>query len=216
MVGRRCRRFSLRHALLASSSDVFGQRPGLAGARDRACPADDHCHPAGTRCGKRPRLSSDVHCHPAGTRPGRRIPFGRRQKESKTSLNVHQCVRLHRRLARCVHLLAALRRNTAPSVHARRDQDHGALWEDEARRQARRATPHGEWCRHLALGTWHLALGTWQSAIGNRHSCRLRLRPKGGAGGSVLQSAPCTPVPTPVHGWGSISGQCRQRVNTPC
>jgi hypothetical protein len=34
--------------------------------------------------------------------------------------------------------------------------------------------------------------------------------------GSVIQSAPCIPVTTHVHGWGSLTGQCRQLVNTPC
>ena len=34
--------------------------------------------------------------------------------------------------------------------------------------------------------------------------------------GSVMQSAPCIPVATRVHGWGSITVQCRQQVNTPC
>jgi len=74
-----------------------------------------------------------VYGHAAGFRPGRRVPFGGRQKEPKTSLNVHQCLRAQRHLARCVHPLAALSRHAAPSVHARRDESARSTLDDRVR-----------------------------------------------------------------------------------
>ena len=72
------------------------------------------------------------------------------KRNQKRLLNVHQCVRLQPPSTRCVHLLAALRRKAAPSVHVRRDQGHGALWENEARRESRSGTHGGQ---HASKGT---------------------------------------------------------------
>jgi hypothetical protein len=94
------------------------------------------CHPAGSRFGTRPRLSSDGYCHPAGSRPGSRDPFVGRQKDPKTSLNVHQCVRLQSPSTRCVHLLAALPRKAAPSVHGRRNRGARSTLDDRAKHKA--------------------------------------------------------------------------------
>jgi hypothetical protein len=78
----------------------------------------------------------------AGSRPGGRVPFGGRQKEPKTSLNVHAHRGMHKHSTRCVH-----RRPTTPEMLLHpctcvETGVHGALCMAEARASISELTWH--------------------------------------------------------------------------
>ena len=121
--------------------------------------------------------------HAAGSRPGRRIPFGGRQKESKTSLNVHAHRGMHKHSTRCVHLRA-----TTPEIllHPCTRVETGV---------------HGALC----MAEVHASIPPW------RCTCPCAVRPPCQGQGERFAFSECSValVTARVHGWSSISRQCR-------
>ena len=131
------------------------------------------------------------------------------KRNQKRLLNVHQCVRLQPPSTRCVHLLAALPRKAAPSVHVRRDWGARSTLEDRADAPvpapatSRSKLPNTEYRIPHAECRMPRPFAVWRGAS--------PLPPR-----FAFSECSVVLVTTRVHGWSSISGQCRQQVNTPC
>jgi hypothetical protein len=154
--------------------------------------------------------------------PASRSSVGPEESNQRRGPNVHVRRGMQQHPTRCVHLLAALSRNAAPSVHGRRDWSARSTLDDQAEF---RTVACEAWARAPAISTSTSAGTSTSTGTGTGTGIRTRtstprhrhwrrapaLPPR-----FVFSECSVVLVPTPVHGWGSITAQCRQQVTTPC